>query len=440
MTGASMTPEPRQVLESMAAVRGPLNGVVVLELDGAEPSKSFGTQILSDLGATVIILERSPVAPWPKRNSDSEYPLSPREAFHWGLHRNKLSMAVDLKSPHGQEILHGLVQHADVVYDNYRTGVLDRLGADFETLSSINPEIISCSVNGFGSTGPRANDPSYDVVIQALGGAMSLTGEGEGRPPVRFGNPVGGMGGAFYAVVGIISALRERGRKRKRLEISLLDAQLAMHSYRVPQVFDLGMEFKPQSRRGGSGALPYGPFKTKDGEWFVLAITPQFWGPFCELVGKPEWRDHDHFRTQELRQTNEDLLNRELEILMATRTTEEWEHDFLSARVPGAPVRSIRDAYDHPHVAIRDMLAGFEHDGEPEALKVAGDPIKLSARPTQPFRGAPKPGQDTDLILGQVLEYSSPQIDDLHRQGVIDNPDRSESSAQRAADGRDRAS
>ena len=380
---------------------GPLAGTLVLELCGDEPSGTLGTQILADLGATVIKLERLPAGGTAQSSLGHAGSVSEAVAYFWGLNRNKLSLSVDLKCDEGRALFHSLVAMADVVYDNYRPDVALRVGADAATLRKLNPQVVLCSVSGFGRTGPLADQPAYDVTVQALGGGMSLTGTGEpGSPPVRWGNPIGGIAGALYAVSGILASLARRRQTGRggALDIALLDAQLAMNAYRVPPALANGVTYGPTPHRGGSGALPYGPFLARCGHWFVLGITSQFWAKACEVLKHPEWITDARFASESDRQKNEAALNAAVSEAIGSRDAEQWQERFIAAGIPGATVYTVREAFAHPHVALRNMLVGFDHPLG-QSLKVAGDPIKLSGHAFRGFAPAPGLGANTRMVL-----------------------------------------
>jgi crotonobetainyl-CoA:carnitine CoA-transferase CaiB-like acyl-CoA transferase len=405
---------------SLAGVQGALSGILVLELCGDEPSGTLGTQILADLGASVLKIERPPQSDLAPTVPPKDGKARPDIAYMFGLNRNKRSMCLDLKDQAGLEVFKQLVRSSDVVYDNYKPGVMRRLGLDADALRRLRPDIIACSVSGFGQSGPWSQLPAYDATIQALGGGMSITGTGEeGSPPVRWGNPIGGIGGALYAVVGILAALRRRRMTSQgtAVDIALLDAQIAMNSYRVPPAA-AGAQFATTPRRGGSGALPYGPFKAGDGRWFVLGITKQFWATAAKVLGHPEWAEDDRFRNEEDRQANEQELNRLVGEAMLTRSADEWQKHFVDAGIPGAKVLTIPEAFSHPHVALRNMLVGFDHPMG-RNLKVAGDPIKMSAHPFLGFRHAPGLGADTQVILRDILKLEAGEVQSLRERRVV---------------------
>jgi crotonobetainyl-CoA:carnitine CoA-transferase CaiB-like acyl-CoA transferase len=410
---------------ALACRPGPLNGVLVLELCGDEPAGTFGTQILGDLGATVIKIERIPEGEPPEFQAtavEAELaPLPEAIAYFWGMNRNKLSLALDVKSDAGRALLHSLVKMADVVYDNFRPEVMQRMGADAATLRALNPQLICASVTGFGRSGPLAGYPAYDATIQAMGGGMSITGASDpDSMPVRCGNPIGGLGGALYAVIGILAALARRRRTAggAALDIALFDVQLAMNAYRVPPALGAGRRYTAEPHRGGHGALPYGPYRARCGRWFVLGITKQFWSKACAVLAQPQWEQDPRFRTEDERKANEPALNAAVSAVIATRDADDWQARFIEAGIPGATVRSISEAFEHPHVAPRHMLEGFDHPLG-QHLKVAGDPIKLSRHAHAAFAGAPGLGEHTQCILAELLEHTPAQTQALRDTRVV---------------------
>ena len=226
----------------MTSATPPLSGVRVLDLSTVVAGP-YGSEILGHLGADVIRVDPPPGEP-PLAARQPGGPVSETDGFLYALQRNKRSLCLDLKHAQGRETFLDLVRRADVVYDNFRPGVLRRLGIDYAALDAANPRIITCSISGFGAEGPWAEVGAYDVTVQALSGAMSITGTGRaGDPPCRWGIPVGDIAGALYAVIGVLAALedRERTGRGQAVEIALFDAQLALHTYRVPQALGCGI-------------------------------------------------------------------------------------------------------------------------------------------------------------------------------------------------------
>lgn len=390
---------PSGAPEPSRQIGRPLEGTTVLEMNGDEPSKAFAAQLLADLGADVIRVER------PFGQVMEPYPDESREAsFRAGLNRGKRSVVADLKTPEGLDFLLGLAGHADVMIDNYRPGVLERLGLDYDTLSAKNDKLIATSITGFGHSGPWSAYPAFDNAIQALGGGMSITVD-HTRPevPIRWGNPIGGLTGAMFAALGTLGALRLRSLRGhgRRLDISLLDSQVALLSYRAPQAVTVGKEFVPEPRRGGSGSLPFGVFRTADDKWFTICITQQFWAKFCEAAGHPEWIEDPRFVTEPLRRENEDDLYALVEPSFLERPAQEWEALYYSLKLPGAVVLSVGEAFSHPQAVARGMRLRLSDIDLVDGIEVANAPLKLSAAPDLDPAGAPIPGADTALVAAE---------------------------------------
>lgn len=369
----------------------PLAGTSVIEMDGNEPSKTLAAQILADLGADVLLIER----PEPVRPRD---PLAPPDAFtltdamRWGMHRGKRAITLDLKQEADRVRYRELVASADIVYDNYRPGVKARLGVAREELARLNPGLVTCSATGFGATGPWAQAPAYDVTLQALSGSMSITGNGgPDDPPIRWGHPVGGLAGGLYGTIAVLASLRDvrRGRPSRHTDLSLLDIQIALHAYRVPQAIDLGVDFRPQPRSGGSGARPYGVYPTADGRWFAAGITDQFWPTFCTAMELQALAEDPDFATGEARTRNADRLEERVEAAFRARTAQAIEDIFLAHRLPGSRVLTLEEAFQHPQAELHGMLRVVESPGRP-SVHVAGSPIRLSRSPVGAW--TPPPG------------------------------------------------
>jgi crotonobetainyl-CoA:carnitine CoA-transferase CaiB-like acyl-CoA transferase len=359
--------------------RKPLEGTRVIEMDGNEPSKTLAAQILADLGADVLLIERpEPVRPREADAAPDDFVLT--DAFRWGMHRGTRGTTLNLKEEAGREAFYELLAEADIVYDNYRPGVKSRLGVSRDELVARRPGLVTCSATGFGATGPWAHAPAYDVTLQALGGAMSITGNGrEGDPPIRWGHPIGGLAGGLYGTIAVLASLRDvrRGRPPRHTDLSLLDIQIALHAYRVPQALDLGVEFGPEPRAGGSGARPYGVYGTKDGRWFAAGITDQFWRGFCAAVGRAELADDPAFATGAARTANADRLESLVEEVFRSRTAAEWDAVFLEHRLPGSSVLTLEEAFRHPQAAQAGMLREIPTP-RGRAVHVCGFPVQFS--------------------------------------------------------------
>lgn len=398
----------------MASTHTPLEGVRVIDLSMflAGP---YCTQQLADLGAEIIKIE--------PRQGDSTRALPPH--FHHGesmyfisTNRSKKAMSIDLTRPGGREILHSLVATADVVVDNFRPGIMKKLEADYETLARINPRIVCCSISGFGQDGPYASRPAYDMIVQALSGGMSITGEPGGRP-VRAGIPIGDICAGLHAVIGIQAALRERERSGmgQFIDISMLDVQIAMLSYQG--VYHLFSGEVPSGQGRGHASIPtYAAVQSGDQrDVLICANTERMWVSLCEVLELPGLPADPRFLTNEMRHTHREALMPLLEAAFAKRTRTEWLDKLNACGVPCAPVNTIADALVDPQVLHRGMVGKVEHTLGGE-IGLLGNPIKMSRSPSAPVRSPPVFGQHTDEVLHDA-GFSSAQIAQWREQGLV---------------------
>ena len=399
-------------------MRMPLSGIRVLDLSQAL-SGPASTRMLADLGAEVIKVEPPGTGESARRMGTSF--LNGESLYYMTFNRNKKGITLNLRTDAGRQVFYRLARVSDVVLDNFRPGVTSRLGVDYNTLKEINPSIICCSISGFGRDGPYSDRPVFDSVIQALSGAMSVTGE-PGRPPSVMGFAVTDIGGGYGGAVGILAALlaRERTGQGQQVDLSLLDIQLTFQGH-LSEVY-LGRGVVPGP--GGSvqsANLPNGAFPTRDGKYVQIhCATQKFHEALVEalaanvegLAGLPS---DERFITIEGRRKNWDELRAVLEKAFITRTADEWM-DLLGDEVPIAPVNTIADAFDDPQVRHRNMLVEADHPLA-STYKMPGNPIKMGQE--EVFGPAPTLGQHNDEVLEGLLGYSQPEILALKENGVI---------------------
>jgi formyl-CoA transferase/CoA:oxalate CoA-transferase len=379
-------------------------------------SGPYCTQILSDLGARVIKVE----APG---NGDETRMLGPRvggeSAMFLGLNRGKESIVLDLRSPGGKEVVSDLVRGADVVVENFRPGVAARLGVDYANLVQLNPQVVACSISGYGQDGPGADRPAYDVIIQALGGGMSLTGEA-GNPPVRMGLPIADLSGGMFAVIGILAALRERDAsgRGQHVDIALLDCHVSLLSY-FASYFLLAGEVTRSVGSGHPSAEPYGAFPTADGHVVMAVYNESFWPKLCAALGRPGLAGDERFASNKVRVANRIELRRVMTELMARHPTEHWVKAFTAAGVPAAPINSIDKTLADAQVEHRAMVIDLEH-AECGPLRVPGNPVKLSRHREPPCTPPPTLGEHSDSVLTEHLGYSRERVAALRRNGCVE--------------------
>jgi formyl-CoA transferase len=369
-----------------------LDGLRVIELTQVMAGPFCG-QVLADMGADVIKVE-------PPDGGDQTRGSMGEAAFR-AVNRNKRSIALDLKQPDGQAVLHRLVAGADVLLEKYRPGVAARLNADYETLRKVNPRLIYASISGFGQTGPYAQRPGFDLIAQGVSGIMSVTGEPDGEP-VKCGVPVSDLSAGLFCAVGILSALaaRERTGEGQQIDTSLWEGALALSIWETAELWSTGRAPQPLGSAHRLTA-PYQALRTRDGHITVGGNNQRLWERLCAAIGREDLPGDPRFATNPDRMANRPALAAELESALAARDTAEWVEDLLAAGVPAGPIHDYAQAVDDPHTRAREMVVEMEH---PEAGTVygLGIPVKLSATPGSIRRPPPLLGEHTDEILAEL--------------------------------------
>ncbi|MEX3786498.1 CaiB/BaiF CoA transferase family protein [Paraburkholderia sp. BR14374] len=394
---------------------GPLSGVRVLDLTQFL-SGPFGTQILGDLGAEIIKIE--PPGGELARGVPP-YFVEGDSAYYLAVNRNKKSVVIDLKTERGAELVRELVAHTDVLVENNRPGVMTRLGLGEAELRACNPRLIYCSISGFGQTGPDRDLPAYDMIVQAMSGGMSLTGE-PGRAPVRAGIPIGDLAAGMYGVMGILAALVERqtSGQGRFVDVAMLDAQVAMLCYQGAYYLMSGEVPEPQGR--GHDSIPtYRAFECGDGVSLVVtANTERMWMDLCKAVGLPQIVNDPRFKGPAERLANKAALWEILEARFRAEPAQSWLECLNSASIPAALVKTLDKALNAPQVAHRDMLVELRSQAGSQ-VRVPGNPIKFDipghADPGYP----PHLGEHTNVVLGQYLGLDPDELRTLQNQGVV---------------------
>ena len=388
----------------------PLSDIRVLELTNVLGGPLAG-RLLGDLGAEVIKIEQP-------GSGDSSRKLGPyflegESAYFLGFNRNKKSMTLNLRVEEGLSVFYELTKHADVVLDNFRPGVLERLKINFEILNQINPAIISASLSGFGQDGPYSQRPAFDGVVQAMGGAMSVTGR-KNEDPVYMGFPMGDVGGGWGLAFGVLAALHERARtgKGKRVDISMLDMQVSFQAHLGAFYLASGVVPEPIGS-GHPSNIPAKSFKTKDNKWVQIhCSTEPFWFKTAEMVsatvpGYSDLSNDARFKTATGRMENRKDLEEILDGAIKTKNQEEWKSLFVDWDIPGAPINDLSDVFSDPQVLHRNMLVEIEHPTI-GSIKTSGNPIKTGQ--DENFSPPPLLGQHTQEILKNICGYSVAEI------------------------------
>ena len=392
----------------------PLAGVRILEL-GQIIAGTYGGQVLSDLGAEVIKIE-SPEGDLGRNPSVAPY--RGVSGLFLTFNRNKKSVVIDLKTEAGLEVFYDLVRVCDVVIDNFRSGVLERLKVDYARLSAINPRIVQCSVTGFGSSGEYKDYPALDIIVQAMSGHMAITGE-PGRPPVRVGIPLADLSGGIFACKGILAALfdRERSGKGRQVELSMYDSMLNLLSYMATMWLTNG-ELPTPPGSSHEYTVPWQAFEAKDGYVVIATRQEVFWRKLCDALEAQHLAGDPRFATNALRCEHRAVLVPMLETIFRTRTVDDWLAVLRKYEVPAAPVNNLDRAFAEPPVAERDMIVEYDH---PEAgrVRLPGNPIKMSGVTGTISKPAPLLGEHTDAVLGELLGLSGERIAALRTQGAV---------------------
>ena len=391
------------------------DGVRVLDLSRMLAGP-YGSMLLADLGAEVIKIEE-PRGGDPMRAMGPPF-LDGESAYFLSINRNKKSVALDLEQPEGRQVFHDLCRVADVVWENFRPGVMAKLGCAPETLRAINPRLIVCSISAFGQAGPYRDWPAFDLALQAMGGAMSLTGE-EGRPPARMGLPMGDLAGGMFGALAVAGALFRRARTREgtTIDLSLLDCQVSLLAY-VAQYFWADGRVPGRVGSGHASVVPYQAFATGDGFLVVAVFAEKFWSGFCQAIDRPELIADPRFDSNLKRVERRAELVPMLEAIFPGRTSAEWLARLQVEGVPTAPINRVDQVLTDPQVLLREMVVDLEHP-KLGTVKTLGTPIKPTGAP--PFRPAPPPalGAHTDAILGGLLGYPSERIETLRARGTV---------------------
>jgi formyl-CoA transferase len=335
------------------------------------------------------------------------------------LNRNKKSVAVDLAQAAGRRVFYDLVGRSDVVLDNLRYGVAEKLRINYEVLKRYNPKIITCSINGYGSGNQDSPKPSFDLMIQAKGGGMSLTGE-PGGAPLRMGVSISDHVAGIYAVVGILAALhaREITGKGRKIEVPLFSAMISMLSYEA--AFQLYSGEVPGPVGAGHRALiPYNAFRTRDGYIVVDAHLPKFWSALCRVLDIGGLEDDPKFRTLEFRNNNRKELLDILGKAFSVRTSREWLESLEANGIPCAPINDLKAALEDETTRALNMVVDIEHKGVGLTFKAAGNPIRMFDTQEGRYLSPPLLGEHTEAVLKDILGYDDKKVERLQKKGVL---------------------
>jgi glutaryl-CoA transferase len=405
---------------------GPLHGIRVLDLSRVLAGP-WCTQILADLGAEIIKIERPGTGddtrhwgpPW---LADKDGEETQEAAYYISTNRGKHSLTVDISQPEGQSIIHELAANSDILVENFKTGDLTKKNLGYEQIKAIKPDIIYCSITGFGQSGPMAGHAGYDYLIQGMGGLMSITGVPDGEPgegPQRVGVAVGDLTTGLYSVIAIQAALHHRGLsgQGQHIDMALLDTQVSWLANQASNYFISG-DCPKRTGAQHPNLTPYQPFKTSDGYVIIAIGNDGQFQRFCKAAACPQLAEDDRYLSNPLRNANRASLIPAMETITATRTSHAWIESLQKVAVPCGPINTIEEVFDEAQVQHRGMKIEIDH---PLSGKVAGvaNPIKFSETPIEYKKAPPLLGEDSVSILQNVLGKSESEIQSLIEKKII---------------------
>lgn len=391
-----------------------LSGIKVLDLTRVLAGP-YCTMILGDLGADVIKIEM------PEIGDDSRQfgPYINGESYYFmNINRNKQSVTMNLKNEEARKKFLEMVNQVDVLVENFRPGTMEKLGLGYDELKKTNPGLIYAAASGFGHTGPYSSKPAYDAVVQAMGGIMSITGEKDGEP-TRVGPSIGDISAGLFTTIGILAALiyRNKSGKGQKVDVAMLDCQVAILENAIANYFVTGESPKPQGNKHSS-IVPFEAFETADGDIMIAAGNDVLWRKFCREIGREDLGFDERFATNPLRAKNYDELRPLIASEIVKKNTKEWQVLLDKAGVPSGPINNVEMVVNDPQVNARDMIVEVEH---PVAgiIKTPGIPIKMSETPGTIREAAPVLGEDTEEVLKEMNRLSDEEIKHLKEIDAI---------------------
>jgi crotonobetainyl-CoA:carnitine CoA-transferase CaiB-like acyl-CoA transferase len=407
--------------------RLPLEKVRVLDLTRVLAGP-FGSQILADLGADVIKIERPGTGddarifgePYLR---DAQGKATRENAFYMSVNRNKRSVALNIAAPDGQAVLRELVKSCDVVMENYKVGDLKRYGLDYESLKAINPRIVYCSVTGYGQTGPLAAKPGYDAVFQGECGLMSVTGLPDGKPgagPMKVGPSIIDLFTGLNVANAVLAALYHRdanGGSGQYIDVALLDCGVSALSH-YAQIYLTSGEVPVRRGTQGNGGMPTSKFACRDGAIMITSGNDKQYVALCEAVGHPELAAHPRFHTNVLRVQHRDEITEVFDAIFATDTVDHWLDKLGAAGIPSGPINTLDEVFAYPQAVHRGLRVRAPHPLKPD-LDVIRSPLNFSETPITDYRAPPMLGQHTEAVLRGELGLDDAAIADLAAKGVI---------------------
>ncbi|VAW31213.1 L-carnitine dehydratase/bile acid-inducible protein F [hydrothermal vent metagenome] len=405
----------------MTQTLGLLNGIRIIDLTRVLAGP-YCTQLLGDLGADVIKIEA------PGRGDDTRHWGPPftdapdgergESAYFLAANRNKRSLTLNLKSEKGLEILKGLIRQGDVLVENFRTGTLARWGLDYKALQTVRPGLIYCAITGYGSDGPYKDRAGYDFMVQAMGGFMSVTGPADGDM-TRAGIAIGDLATGIFASNAILAALfaRERTGQGQRIDMALLDSQVALMSY-VASNYLVSGELPGRFGNGHPNIVPYQEFQARDQQFAFACGNDNQWQKFCTAVSHPEWITDERFATNTARIANRATVIDMLNELFASRNAAEWMALCDEISIPSAPINDMAQVFDNPQVKARNTRLDIPHPTA-GSVPLVNSPLKIPTNPTSVRYPPPTLGQHSNEILQELLGYNKTAVNNLRKENIV---------------------
>ncbi|HQX27416.1 MAG TPA: CaiB/BaiF CoA-transferase family protein [Alphaproteobacteria bacterium] len=385
----------------------------------------YCTQMLGDLGAEIIKIEKPGSGDdtrfWgPPFLKDKDGNDTSESAYYLSINRNKKSVAVDISTKEGQEIIHKLLENSDVLIENFKVGGLKKYGLSYDDLEKKYPKLVYCSITGFGQSGPLAEEPGYDLMAQAMAGLMACTGEPDGAP-MKVGVALSDIITGLHAAIGILAALnsREQTGEGQMVDVALVDCTLASLTNLAQYFLTSG---KPAPRQGNahSTIVPYQALETQNGYIVVAVGNNEQFARFCKILGHAEWAKDERFAKNTARVMNRTILIPMIEKEMKKKTSAAWIEEMRGADVPAGPVNRMDEVFAVEQTKHRGMEISMDHVATPKSIKLVGSPLKLSKTPVSYEFAPPVLGQDTQEVLEKVLNLSADKLAGLEKSGVIE--------------------
>lgn len=402
---------------------GPLHGIRVLDLSRVLAGPSC-TQMLGDLGADIIKIEKpgegDDTRKWgPPYLKDADGNDTTESAYYLSCNRNKRSVAIDITKPEGQALIHQLIEQCDILIENFKVGGLKKYGLDYDSVKARHPRIIYASITGFGQTGPLASEPGYDLMAQAMGGLMAITGEPDGAP-MKVGVALSDIMTGLHAAIGILAALHKRKETGtgEHVDVALLDCTLASLT-NLAQFYLTSGKVAKRWGNAHSTIVPYQAFEAADG-WIVIAVgnDTQF-ARFATLLGHGEWAESEKFALNRNRVKNRDELIALIIPRIQEQPTAYWVEKLEEIDIPVGPVQSIDQAFDMKQVQARGMEIEMTHSLSPAPIHLVGSPFKLTENPVDYRLPPPVCGADTETVLNELLRLGTEDLHKLKKQNII---------------------